>query len=95
LIKLNRFETVGDKTIKKKYMEQIQWQCVDNTCTIQNINPTFTPFFTSGDIMISILLLILVVLKLIELLRGAISKVILHRRYQGNNSPDGKEFYEI
>lgn len=74
---------------------QIQWTCLENICTINNSEPFFTPFFSSGDIMISILLLLLFLVELIKLLRFSISKQKIIREYQGNNSPDGKEFYEI
>lgn len=76
-------------------MNNIQWTCIDNTCTLSNSDPIFTPFFSSGDIMISILLLLLLLIELIKLLRSAISKQKVIREYQGNNSPDGKEFYNL
>ena len=64
-------------------------------CLIPASDPFFTPFFSSGDIMISVLLLILIVIELIKLLRGGLNSVSVIRKYQGNNSPDGKEFYEL
>lgn len=77
-------------------MENIQWLCDENNlCTVQNVDPLFTPFFSSGDIMISILLLLLIIIELINLLRGSLKGVDIHRKYQGNNSPDGKEFYKL
>jgi hypothetical protein len=51
--------------------------------------------FTYGDLMISLLLFILLIFALVAFLRGAISSVAVSRKYQGNNSPDGKEFYDI
>lgn len=80
-------------------MQDIQIQCenIDGgmNCLIPASDPFFTPFFTSGDIMISVLLLLLFVLELVKLLRGGIKSVSVTRKYQGNNSPDGKEFYKI
>lgn len=80
-------------------MENIEWNCITtengNTCTIQNIDPILTPYFSSGDIMISILLLLLFLIELIKLLRFSIGKIKVTREYQGNNSQEGKEFYQI
>ena len=80
-------------------MDTIQWNCttLDNTqtCNITNTEPLFTPNFSSGDIMISILLLILLLLQMVKFLRYSIKATKVIREYQGNNSPDGKEFYNI
>lgn len=80
-------------------MDTIILQCETTTngqtCIIPTQDPIFTPFFSSGDIMISILLLLLVVFELIKFLRGGINSVEIKRIYQGNNSPDGKEFYKL
>lgn len=80
-------------------MQDISIQCENTgsgqTCLIPASDPFFTPFFSSGDIMISILLFILIVIELIKLLRAGISTVSIIRKYQGNNSPDGKEFYKL
>lgn len=51
--------------------------------------------FTSGELMISTLLFLLLMLFLIYFLRSAINSVKIVRHYQGNNSPDGKEFYDV
>lgn len=51
--------------------------------------------FTSGELMISTLLFLILILILIYFLRSAINSVRVNRRFQGNNSPDGKEFYEL
>jgi len=40
-------------------------------------------------------LLIIIFLILVYFLRSAISSVGVTRKYQGNNSPDGKEFYQL
>lgn len=80
-------------------MENIEIQCentgIGQTCTIPASDPFFTPFFSSGDIMISILIFLLLVFELVKFLRAGISSVELKRKYQGNNSPDGKEFYDL
>jgi hypothetical protein len=51
--------------------------------------------FTKGDFVISFFLLIIIFLILVYFIRSAINSVGVTRKYQGNNSPDGKEFYEI
>lgn len=78
-------------------MNDIVWNCnTEGTiCTISASDPFFIPFFSSGDIMISVLLLLLVLFELVKFLRAGISSVKIIRKYQGNNSPDGKEFYNI
>jgi len=84
-------------------MEQILWNCEEvldhgtkhQMCYLNANDPLFTPFFSSGDIMISILLLVLIILQLVKILNKSISSVSVVRKYQGNNSPDGKEFYKI
>jgi len=80
-------------------MEQLNWTCNNVTdgqhCVLENTSPLFTPTFSSGDIMISILLLLLFFIELVKLLRFSINKTKVVRHYQGNNSPDGKEFYQI
>lgn len=80
-------------------MENIILKCKNTEsgqiCVISTQEPLFTPFFSSGDIMISILILLLVFFELVKLLRGGINSVEVKRIYQGNNSPDGKEFYKI
>lgn len=80
-------------------MENITLNCETitggQTCEINASNPFITPFISSGEMLISFFLLILIILKLIEFLKSAISSVEVVRNYQGNNSPDGKEFYKI
>lgn len=97
MIYSNRLSDELTKTINK--MQDIIINCEnigDNmNCLIPTSNPFFTPFFSSGDIMISILLLILVIFELIKFLRSGINSVSITRNYQGNNSPDGKEFYKL
>jgi uncharacterized membrane protein len=65
------------------------------TCTLPSSEPYFTPFFSAGDIVISIFLLILIIFELIKFLSKGLSTQKVVRNYQGNNSPDGKEFYKI
>jgi hypothetical protein len=73
----------------------------DITMTYANYNvattttPVLSSTFSSGDLMISLLLFIMLIMGLIYFLHKAITSVAVHRRYQGNNSPDGKEFYEL
>ncbi len=80
-------------------MDNINLNCIttgtEMNCIIPASDPFFTPFFSSGDIMISVLLFILVVIELIKLLRQGLNTQQVIRNYQGNNSPDGKEFYKI
>lgn len=65
------------------------------TCTISGNDPFITPFFNSGDLMISLFLFIIMILMLIQFLKSGINSVDVVRKYQGNNSPDGKEFYKL
>jgi len=80
-------------------MDNITINCITNTdgqtCTIPASDPILTPFFSSGDIMVSVLLFIIIILILIKFLKSGINTVSIIREYQGNNSPDGKEFYKI
>lgn len=76
-------------------MIPLSWTCVENTCTINNIEPFFTPNFSSGEIVISIFLLILILLQLITLIRDSFKNIKISRRFMGNNTQNGKEFYEI
>ena len=71
----------------------IEWNCIDNNCIIANTDPIFTPFFSSGDLMISLLLFILLVIEMIKLVACSISSIKTNKKYLGNNSPDGKEIY--
>ena len=61
----------------------------------ETITPVLNGNFSSGDMMICILLLVLIIIKLVELLRTGLSSVKIIREFQGNNSQDGKEFYKI
>jgi len=80
-------------------MENITFECntteTGQLCIVQNTEHIFTPFFSSGDIMISILLSLIFFVELVKLLRKSISTTSVVRNYQGNNSPDGKEFYKL
>jgi len=80
-------------------MHDITLNCVNNTdgqtCTINGDEPLITPFFNSGDIVISLFLFIIIILMLIRFLKKGINSVEVLRHYQGNNSPDGKEFYKL
>lgn len=80
-------------------MEDININCINTesgeTCTIPASDPFFTPFFNSGDIMITVLLLIIVIFELIKFLRGSISSVKINRTYLGHYSKEGKEIIDI
>ena len=65
------------------------------TCKISASEPFVVPFFSSGDMMIAVMLFIIIFLMLINLLKSGIGSVSVIRKYQGNNSPDGKEFYKL
>lgn len=51
--------------------------------------------FSLGEMFISLLLLIFLILAIITMIRGAIFAVSVHRKFLGNNSRDGKEFYKL
>lgn len=53
------------------------------------------PDFSSGDLVNAFFSFLIIIFILIYFLRSAINSVPVVRRYQGNNSPDGKEFYDI
>jgi len=65
------------------------------TCTIPASDPYFIPFFSAGDIVISVFLFILIFFEMVKFLKKAFSTQKVIRKYQGNNSPDGKEFYKL
>lgn len=69
------------------------------TITCTNIDGGFTcttpSFFSGGEMFISLLLLIGLVLAIIALLRKGIFSVSVHRKYQGVNQWEGKEEYKI
>lgn len=52
-------------------------------------------YFTSGEMFISLLLLILIILKMFEIVRGGIFTIQQKRIFTGNNSQMGKEHYDI
>ena len=60
-------------------MIDIIWNCTDTSstsqCTITNGDPFFVPFFSAGDIMVSVLIFLLVVLEIIKLLKGGINSI--------------------
>jgi len=50
---------------------------------------------TAGEVMISFLLLVLVMLEIGRGAIGALDRVKVSRRFLGNNSPHGKEIRDI
>lgn len=58
-------------------------------------NCTTPSIFSGGDMFISFLLLVGLVLAIIALLRKSIFAVDVHRKYQGVNQWEGKEDYKI
>lgn len=80
-------------------MQDINLQCETITggqnCVIASGDPFVTPFISSGEILISLFLFIIIFLELVKLLIASISSVKVVREFTGNNSPDGKENYTI
>ena len=80
-------------------MNDIILNCIEivngQTCTITGDEPFITPFFNAGDVLVSLFLFIIIILILIHFLKSGINSVDVLRKYQGNNSPDGKEFYKL
>ncbi len=87
----------------KKMYQDITTNCIlsgsDYTCTTPfstATNAIITPTITSGEILISFFLFLLVVLKLIQILLPAIKSVSVHRKMVGGSMIyDGKEEYEL
>lgn len=73
--------------------ENILTTCIHETDGIYNC--TTPAYFTGGEMFISFLLLIGLVLATIALLRKGIFSVSVHREYQGVNQWEGKEKYKI
>jgi len=68
------------------------------TCTIpfSSLSTAFvTPQITSGELIVSFFLLLILVVLLIQLLIPAIRTVPILRKFLGNNSIDGKEINTI
>lgn len=72
--------------------ETITITCLNNengfTCTTPSI-------FSGGEMFISLLLLIGLILAIIALLRKGIFSVSVHREFQGVNQWEGKEKYKL
>ena len=74
----------------------------DNTCTIPfssiysgNVASFNTPFFSSGEMFISLLLLIGLILAIITMVRKGIFSIKVHKKYLGVNQMEGKEIYKM
>jgi len=72
------------------------------TCTIPFSNfyngdvETFnTPFFSAGDLFISLELFILIIFTIIAFISKSIFSVKVHKEYTGVNQQEGKEHYKI
>ena len=83
----------------QKKMNDTNINCITNdtgqVCTIPASDPIITPFFSSGEVMICFLLLIIIVLFLISFLRKSIKSIPVTTMYMGNNSQNGKKIYKI
>ena len=75
----------------------MQTDLITLSCT--NIDGGFTcttpAIFSGGEMFISFLLLIGLVLAIIALIRKGIFSVSVHKEYQGVNQWEGKETYKI
>ena len=60
-----------------------------------NVASFNTPFYSAGEMFISLCLVILIVLSLISLVSKAIFSVKVHKKYLGVNQKEGKEIYKI
>lgn len=73
--------------------------CAISTTTPATIATTsdvaISPTLSAGDILISTLLVILIVIQICELIVAALSPIKVQRRFLGNNSRDGKEITEV
>lgn len=80
-------------------MENITINCENitdgQTCIINSSSPFITPFFSSGEVLISLFLFILIILEIIKLVIKATGSVTVIKKLQGNNTQDGKEFYNL
>lgn len=72
------------------------------TCTIPlsnfyngNVATFNTPFFSSGDLFISLELFVLIIFAIITFISKGVFSVKVHKEYTGVNTPEGKEHYKI
>lgn len=87
--------------------ENLTWSCSTDgtgltTCIMPfsqiyngNVNTFNTPFFSAGEMFISLLLLIGLILSLIVIIKKGIFSVSVHKEYTGVNQMEGKEHYKI
>jgi len=66
--------------------------CIVATSTNCTISQNY---FTSGEMFISLLLLILILLKIIELVSQGIFSIPITKKFTGVNTIEGKEEYDI
>ena len=72
--------------------ENITLTCLDTT---EGFNCTTSSIFSGGEMFISLLLLIIIILGIIALLRKGIFSVSVIKDYQGVNQLEGKENYKL
>jgi hypothetical protein len=86
--------------------ENIVYTCetsgTTQTCTIPldnfyngNVATFATPFFSAGDLFISLELLVLIIFGIIQFMARGVLSVKTHKKYTGVNQPEGKEEYKI
>jgi hypothetical protein len=68
--------------------------CTNNVTGTDNVCTT-PSFFSGGEMFISLLLLIGLILAIIVIIKNGIFSVDVHRKFLGNNSQEGKENYKI
>ena len=76
---------------------KMQTNLITTTCTIESGTYTCTTpaYFSQGEMFISFILLIGLILALLAFLKNAIFSVPVHREYLGVNQQEGKEIYKI
>ena len=86
--------------------ENITYSCTTTgdtqNCTIPlsnfyngNVATFATPFFSAGDLFISLELLVIIIFAIIHFVGRGVLSVKTHKEYTGVNQPEGKENYKI
>ena len=75
----------------------MQTDTITISCTTTGANMTCTTpsFFSGGEMFISLLLLIFLVIEIIKLVTKAVFYVDIHKKYLGVNQLEGKEVYKL
>ena len=80
-------------------MENLTFICetteTGQNCSYDNNIPMINGMFSSGEMIISLFLFILIIFEIIKFIIKGVGSVSVVREYTGNNSPDGKEQYKI